>query len=167
MWANTVWGFIGLAAACVFTVIGLSADYLWLRPYLWNGALTCTAASGVAFCWPLIKSRIINKDASRRASSTARFIGVIEAIHWITYTSAWGRWKEAQYRASGKAISEIFKLTTAERFFRRSAENGEVIVEARLAKSVDYTVLGQHFWHSAYFDRRIQPIDATPSNLTR
>jgi hypothetical protein len=106
----------------------------------------------------LIRRQIANTANSQentylqRASSAARFIGVMEAIYWIAHDSAWGRWKEAQYRASGLAISEIFKLTTAEQFFRRSAENGEIIVKARLAKSVDYTSLDQHFWHSAYFD---------------
>jgi hypothetical protein len=63
MWPNTVWGFISLAAALALTALGLSADYAWLRPYLFNGAVTCLVASAVSFCWPLIKRRVIYDSA--------------------------------------------------------------------------------------------------------
>ena len=99
---------------------------------------------------PWLRKRAVIKP--RRASHSSAFIGAMEAIYWIAERSAWGRWMEAQYRASGKAIAEIFKLTNAEQFFRRSAENGEIVVKARLAKSVEFTSLDQHFWQSAYFD---------------
>lgn len=116
-------------------------------------ALGIAVLFGILAIWDIV-SWIRKRRAGRaiaRASSSARFIGVIEAIYWIAERSAWGRWMEAQYRVSGKAVAQIFKLTTAEQLFRRSAENGEIVVKARLAKSVDYTALDQHFWHSAYF----------------
>jgi hypothetical protein len=99
--------------------------------------------------WTYLRSR---PPRPKRASGSQRYIDVIEAVYWIAENSAWGRWKEARYQASGKAVAEIFKLTTAERLLTTAAANGEFVIKGRLAKSVDYRDLDQHFWRSAFLD---------------
>jgi hypothetical protein len=114
---------------------------------------------GVLAFWDFISwiRRRRPNDRAKRASASQRSIGVMQAIYWIAESSAWGRWMEAQYRASGKSFAEIFKLTTAEQVFRRAAENGEIIVKGRRAKSVEYNDFDQHFWHNTYFDIQSNP----------
>jgi hypothetical protein len=97
--------------------------------------------------WTYLRSR---PPRQKRALGSQRYIDVMEAIYWIAEKSAWGRWKEARYQVSGKAVAEIFKLTTAERLLTTAAANGELVVKGRLAKSVDYKDLDQHFWRSAF-----------------
>jgi hypothetical protein len=55
MWANTCWGLVGLASASGLAVLGLSPEYLWLRPWLLGTAVVLGAASVVCFCWPKLQ----------------------------------------------------------------------------------------------------------------
>ena len=52
MWANTVWGLLGLAASCALTLVGLSPDSEW-RGYLLAGAALFLIGSIVCLSWPL------------------------------------------------------------------------------------------------------------------
>jgi hypothetical protein len=53
MWANSVWGFFGLAVTLGLAVIGLSPDWNWLRPYFLGSAAFSLIVSLVILCWPL------------------------------------------------------------------------------------------------------------------
>jgi hypothetical protein len=54
MYANTCWGFLGLAVTFGLAVLGLPPEYLWLRPYFMWTAVGCAAISTLLFSWPLI-----------------------------------------------------------------------------------------------------------------
>jgi hypothetical protein len=110
---------------------------------------------GILAIWDLVswirKRRSANSHI-RRASHSRNFIGIMEAIYWIAETSAWGRWQDAQRRASGGTLSELFKFSDAERALRTAAENGELLIQGREKKSVEYKDFDQHFWRTAYFE---------------
>jgi hypothetical protein len=53
MWANSVWGFFGLAVTLGLAVLGLPPDLLWMRPWFLYGAATSFFLSVGVLCWPL------------------------------------------------------------------------------------------------------------------
>jgi hypothetical protein len=152
MWANTVWGFIALAVACVFTVFGLSADYAWLRPYLLNAAFTSAVASAFAFCWPLIKRGIVGGNARLHpARYSDKDTSLIDTIWWVAERSAWGRWQTAQ---RGKWQNEYSQLMSAASFVQVAARNGDLAIKGRLRDSIEYHPIGRDLWRRVYIDLR-------------
>ena len=53
MWANTIWGLVGLSTTCLFGMLNLPPEYVWLRPWCMNGAIASLLASIGLLCWPL------------------------------------------------------------------------------------------------------------------
>ena len=50
MWANSVWGLLTLAVGFWLAMIGLSPEWIWLRPwFLWGGAFCMVASTTVLF----------------------------------------------------------------------------------------------------------------------
>ncbi|NVN84635.1 MAG: hypothetical protein HXX15_00990 [Rhodopseudomonas sp.] len=84
-----------------------------------------------------------------------KYLGVMQAILQIAERSAWGRWQDAQHLASGSKPRCEQKLHIAEHVLRSAAENGDVVVRARLKNSVEYSEIDRHFWRTAYIE--VQP----------
>jgi hypothetical protein len=53
MWANSVWGFFGLAVTLGLAVLGQPHDLLWMRPSFLLGAGVSFILSVAILCWPL------------------------------------------------------------------------------------------------------------------
>ena len=66
MYANTCWGFLGLAVTFGLAVLGLPADYGWLQPWLFGAAVISGVTSVICFLWPLIyrAARTLRKQIS-------------------------------------------------------------------------------------------------------
>ena len=67
MWANSVWGFLGLAVTFVLAVLGLSEANAWLRPWLFTASAGCGLASVVTLLWPFV----VKVNGWRRAATQA------------------------------------------------------------------------------------------------
>jgi hypothetical protein len=52
MWANTVWGLIGLSVTCWLATFNLSPESVWLRPWLLEAAGLSGLSAIACFCWP-------------------------------------------------------------------------------------------------------------------
>jgi hypothetical protein len=52
MWANSVWGLFGLAAACVLTRLTMGVSNSWVRVLNWSAGI-CLAAALIVLIWPL------------------------------------------------------------------------------------------------------------------
>jgi hypothetical protein len=155
MWANTVWGFLALAATCLFTVLGLSAEYTWLRPYLLNAAFTSAVASAIAFCWPLIKRGVIGGETRLHpARYSDKDTSLIDTVWWVAERSAWGRWQTAQ---RAKWADERLKLLNAASFVHVAARNGDLAVRGRPANSIEYSLIARDFWRRVYIDLAEDP----------
>lgn len=55
MWANSVWGFLGISISCAVTAIGLSPQYLWLRPFFVSAAGVSFFSSLALLIWPAFR----------------------------------------------------------------------------------------------------------------
>ena len=53
MWANSVWGLVGLAVTFGVAALGLTPEQAWLRPWLTDSSIVSAVASVAILCWPL------------------------------------------------------------------------------------------------------------------
>jgi hypothetical protein len=82
MWANSVWGLLGLSASCVLTRIGLGNESAWSKPLLYS-ALIFLVGSLLVLCWPLRKgtNRAIVWELCKHPIKGA--VRLVEPIHVI------------------------------------------------------------------------------------
>lgn len=81
MWANSVWGLLGLSASCFLTVVGLTPDSSWQRTLLWLAILFACGSAGV-LVWPLHRKSYRDKVAAFIAHP-AGVLRLIEPTHVI------------------------------------------------------------------------------------
>lgn len=67
MWANSVWGFLTLGIGLLVTMLTLSPDQEWLRPWLLGIGPASIVLSAIILIWPLR-----HKDVRAKAQEAAR-----------------------------------------------------------------------------------------------
>ena len=67
MYANTCWGFLGLAVTFGLAMLSLPSDQAWLGPWLALAAAACFALSVGLFLWPLIKKALGLRTSKHKA----------------------------------------------------------------------------------------------------
>jgi hypothetical protein len=77
MWANTVWGFLGLAAAMGLAALSLPPEYFWLRPWFFGAAVGLLVASVISLSWPLFFG---TGQALNQLNVDDRYLMAIEGI---------------------------------------------------------------------------------------
>jgi len=55
MYANTCWGFLGIALTLGLTILGLPQQYIWLHAYFLWLAIASASISAVLFAWPVVR----------------------------------------------------------------------------------------------------------------
>ena len=156
MWANTCWGLIGLAAACGLAVLGLSPDYVWLRPWLLGAVAVFVVATVICFCWPLLFGRDrqpSNSPAASRPTVKLTYLNARcdydlgPAIIEMAHGSAWGRWFAARELVNaGKPIDERYWFQTAASMVMDKMRDGELVVRGRLHGQTGSELIPQTDW---------------------
>ena len=74
MWANTVWGFLALAAAVILAALTpIQAEKL--RPYLWAIAAISFVASLIVFAWPYLWAVRLTATCASRGTPREKWAG--------------------------------------------------------------------------------------------
>jgi hypothetical protein len=82
MWANTVWGFLGLSATLGVAIMGLSPDYAYLRPWFSSAAIVFFLASLITLCWPL-RNRSVRASVLAYCRHPTALVRKLEPTHLI------------------------------------------------------------------------------------
>jgi hypothetical protein len=82
MYANTCWGFLGLAVTFGLAVLGLPIQYEWLSPWFLGAAVACGVGSIICFGWPL-RQRDNRVKVAALITHPLRALKLIEPSHVI------------------------------------------------------------------------------------
>jgi hypothetical protein len=81
MYVATCWGLLTIAVALALATLGLSPEYIGLRPQLLEAAAVCGVVSGLLFLWPLLYRE--NRASLLRHNPLTRIRQTVEPQHLI------------------------------------------------------------------------------------
>ena len=151
MYANTCWGFLGLAVTFGLAVLGLPANYLWLRPYFIEAAVLSGGISVALFLWiPLrpfwawIRRGIVVQGATDLPQpSIAADLSLTEAYHLLNGTAPFPGFQDCLYQGLVEGTIKAWgRLSQSKNAWSRSGPEILIPQEYWTDSTLDWITIG-------------------------
>jgi hypothetical protein len=144
MWANSVWGFFGLAVTLALATLGLPEWLAFLRPWFIGATGISLITATCTLCWPFIFRLRASRDTAYVRDAT-----LLAAI-WRAYL---GEWEVPENGGLGKSTEEGNRFKKiAEHEFRQLAFDGKLPIWARRPNNHLWEEIPKELWRDYHID---------------